>query len=163
MVSWNGTQFDLPVLHYRSLLHGIQAPRYWEVGDHDSSYKYNNYINRYHYRHMDIMDILANYTGRANASLDDISRMLNLPGKITLHGKEVFPKYQQGHLNEIRDYCELDVLNTYLVYLRFEYCRGQLLLDDYQRYQHNLKETLAKEDKPHLKSFLSSWEKQQDA
>ncbi len=42
------------------------------------------------------MDILANYSGRANASLDEISRMLDLPGKITLHGKEVFPKYQEA-------------------------------------------------------------------
>ena len=35
LVSWNGTGFDLPVLHYRALLHGVQAPRYWETGDED--------------------------------------------------------------------------------------------------------------------------------
>ena len=27
LVSWNGSGFDLPVLHYRALKHGIQAPR----------------------------------------------------------------------------------------------------------------------------------------
>ncbi len=32
LVSWNGAGFDLPVLHYRSLLHGVTAARYWETG-----------------------------------------------------------------------------------------------------------------------------------
>ncbi|HSR63858.1 MAG TPA: 3'-5' exonuclease, partial [Gammaproteobacteria bacterium] len=32
LVSWNGSGFDLPVLHYRSLLHNVSAPRYWETG-----------------------------------------------------------------------------------------------------------------------------------
>ena len=35
LVSWNGAGFDLPVLHYRSLLHSITAARYWETGDGD--------------------------------------------------------------------------------------------------------------------------------
>jgi len=33
LVSWNGAGFDLPVLHYRSLLHGVTAARYWETGE----------------------------------------------------------------------------------------------------------------------------------
>ena len=32
LVSWNGSGFDLPVLHYRALANHIQAPRYWEMG-----------------------------------------------------------------------------------------------------------------------------------
>ena len=49
LVSWNGSGFDLPVLHYRALRHGIQAPRYWEVGDADRDYKWNNYLGRFHW------------------------------------------------------------------------------------------------------------------
>ena len=33
LVSWNGGGFDLPVLHYRALRHGVRASRYWETGD----------------------------------------------------------------------------------------------------------------------------------
>lgn len=51
LVSWNGSGFDLPVIHYRSLLHGISAPRYWETGQDDSSFRYNNYLGRFHWRH----------------------------------------------------------------------------------------------------------------
>src|SRR6187402_2714643 len=48
LVSWNGGGFDLPVLHYRALKHGIMAPRYWEMGEDDQSFKWNNYLNRFH-------------------------------------------------------------------------------------------------------------------
>jgi len=86
LVSWNGSGFDLPVLHYRSLLHGISAPRYWEVGDNDQQFRWNNYLNRYHYRHMDVMDVLAGYQGRANAPLDEVATMLGFPGKMGMSG-----------------------------------------------------------------------------
>ena len=48
LVSWNGSGFDLPVLHYRAMLHQISAPMYWEMGEHYKDYRYNNYINRFH-------------------------------------------------------------------------------------------------------------------
>ena len=79
LVSWNGRGFDLPVLHYRALLHGIQAPRYWETGDEDSSFRWNNYINRFHQRHTDLMDVLAGYEFRGAAPLDEIASMLGFP------------------------------------------------------------------------------------
>ena len=52
LVSWNGGGFDLPVLHYRGMLHGVAAPRYWDLGEGDYAdsrdFKWNNYISRYH-------------------------------------------------------------------------------------------------------------------
>jgi hypothetical protein len=72
LVSWNGGGFDLPVLHYRGLVHGVSAPRYWEMGegrDDDSrDFKWNNYISRYHMRHLDLMDLLAMYQPRERAA-----------------------------------------------------------------------------------------------
>ena len=44
LVSWNGGGFDLPVLHYRALLHGIPAPSYWETGESEQSFRWNNYL-----------------------------------------------------------------------------------------------------------------------
>ncbi|MFA5529852.1 MAG: 3'-5' exonuclease, partial [Thiohalomonadaceae bacterium] len=82
LVSWNGCGFDLPVLHYRALLHGVQAPRYWETGDEDQSFRWNNYLSRYHARHTDLMDVLSGYQGRACAPLDEIATMLGFPGKM---------------------------------------------------------------------------------
>ena len=61
LVSWNGGGFDLPVLNYRALIHGVTAARYWDWGDEDREFKYNSYLGRYHTRHLDLMDVLAMY------------------------------------------------------------------------------------------------------
>ena len=119
LVSWNGSGFDLPVLHYRALRHGIQAPRYWETGDSDREFKWNNYLGRFHWRHVDLMDVLAGYQVRGRASLDETAVLLGFPGKLGMSGAKVWDKYREGGIGEIRDYCETDVLNTWLVYLRF--------------------------------------------
>lgn len=157
LVSWNGSGFDLPVLHYRSLLHGVPAPSYWETGDHEQSFRWNNYLNRYHYRHTDLMDVLAAYHFQANAPLDAIATMLGFPGKMGMSGAHVWDNYLQGEIDAIRNYCETDVLNTYLVYLRFELIRGHLTTENYQRECDLVREVLAQKNEPHLSAFLEAW------
>lgn len=154
LVSWNGSGFDLPVLHYRALLHGIPAPTYWESGDHQQAFRWNNYLNRFHYRHLDLMDVLAAYQNKAFAPLDQMASMLGFPGKMGMSGAHVWDAYLAGQLNQIRDYCETDVLNTYCVYLRFELIRGVLNQSEYDKAMERLKIYLQKENKPHLQEFL---------
>ena len=89
IVSWNGGGFDLPVLHYRGLMHGVAAARYWDLGEDDRDFKWNNYISRYHTRHLDLMDLLAMYQPRANAPLDDLAKLMGLPGKLGMDGSAV--------------------------------------------------------------------------
>ncbi len=158
LVSWNGSGFDLPVLHYRSLLHGIPAPRYWETGDDEPAFKWNNYLSRYHQRHMDLMDVLAGYQSRAFAPLDELSILLGLPGKMGMAGGEVWKTYQAGDLSNIRNYCETDVLNTYLIYLRFQYIRGHLNKDEIDFETERLKAYLLSADKAHFLTFLKVWQ-----
>ena len=57
----------------------VQAPRYWETGDEDQSFRYNNYLSRYHWRHLDVMDVLSGFQGRARASLSDTAVLLGYP------------------------------------------------------------------------------------
>lgn len=157
LVSWNGGGFDLPVLHYRALLNGVAAPRYWETGDDDSSFRYNNYLSRYHWRHLDLMDVLAGYQPRASASLDDIATMLGYPGKLGMDGSKVWDAFLAGDLQGIRDYCETDVINTYLVYLQFEKMRGRLDAGSWASEVSRLREYLQGEQRPHLDQFLQAW------
>ncbi|MBA3535341.1 MAG: 3'-5' exonuclease [Tatlockia sp.] len=155
LVSWNGSGFDLPVLHYRALLHGISAPSYWEIGENQQNFRFNNYLNRFHYRHIDLMDVLAAYQNKAFAPLDDIATMLGFPGKMGMSGAKVWEQFCGGNLKTIRDYCETDVLNTYCVYLRFELMRGIFTLNEYENSLEILKHYLESEvDKPHLQEFL---------
>jgi len=89
LVSWNGGGFDLPVLHYRSLVHGVSAPRYWDTGDDDREFRFNNYLSRYHSRHLDLMDVLAAYQGRAYVPLDELARLLRSDELNTLYGAQL--------------------------------------------------------------------------
>ncbi len=157
LVSWNGNGFDLPVLHYRALLHGVSAPRYWETGDEDASFRWNNYLNRYHYRHTDLMDVLSSYQPRAGARLDEIATMLGLPGKMGMSGAQVWERFLAGDIAAIRDYCETDVLNTFLVYLRFELMRGRLNRSSYEQECELVRDSLGREEKSHLRAFLEAW------
>lgn len=159
LVSWNGGGFDLPVLHYRALKHGVQARRYWETGNEDSSFKWNNYLSRYHQRHLDLMDQLALFNARANAPLDQIATLLGFPGKMGMSGGKVFDAFQEGNLKGIRDYCETDVLNTWLVYLRFQLMRGELDPTGYDQELTLLQDYLKAEGHPHFLSFLEAWQK----
>ena len=158
LVSWNGGGFDLPVLNYRALLHGVQAPRYWETGEDDSSFRYNNYISRFHWRHTDLMDVLANYQPRAGAKLDQVATMLGFPGKLGMDGGLVWEKFQQGAIDEIRNYCETDVLNTYLVYLQFEMIRGRCSRGLLAQKMERVKDVLRESGEGHLEEFLDAWE-----
>lgn len=157
LVSWNGSGFDLPVLHYRSLLHGVVANRYWETGGDDSSFRWNNYLNRFHDRHTDLMDVLSGHQPRANVSLQDMALLLGLPGKLGMHGSLVWETFLGGDVAAIRDYCETDVLNTFLVYLRFELVRGHLSRDAYAGECERLRATLEEDGRPHVGEFLNAW------
>ncbi len=157
LVSWNGSGFDLPVLHYRALRHGIQAPRYWETGDNDRDYRYNNYLGRFHWRHVDLMDVLAGYQLRGRAGLDQVATMLGLPGKLGMSGDKVWECWLEGDIADIRHYCETDVLNTYLIYLRFEHMRGHLDAKGLEREHALVRDTLQSMGEAHLEEFLEAW------
>jgi len=157
LVSWNGGGFDLPVLHYRALRHGIQAPRYWESGDGDQAFRWNNYLNRYHNRHMDLMDVLSSFQARARASLQDVAVLLGFPGKLGMSGDKVWDAYLGGGLEDIRNYCETDVLNTFLIYLRFQMFRGHLSREQYAVECTVIRDALQAQARPHLLEFLAAW------
>jgi hypothetical protein len=157
LVSWNGSGFDLPVLHYRSLIHGLVAQRYWENGDDDREFRYSNYLSRYHNRHVDLMDVLAKHNGRGNAPLDEMAKLCGFPGKLGMDGSQVWPAWQAGRADEIRAYCETDVMNTWLVYCRFRKLRGEIDDTAYQQEIELVRDFLNNNDAPHWQAYLAAW------
>ena len=158
LISWNGSGFDLPVLTLRALAAGVQAPRYWETGDGDTAFRYNNYLSRFHWRHTDLMDVLSAYQSRGRVSLQNAAMLLGLPGKLGFSGDKVWDAWLAGNLVGIRQYCETDVLNTYLIYLRFEMMRGHFTRERYAEEVERVKELLRAGKEPHLAEFLRAWE-----
>ncbi|MFZ5757512.1 MAG: 3'-5' exonuclease [Pseudomonadota bacterium] len=157
LVSWNGGGFDLPVLHYRAMVHGVTAARYWDQGDGDRDFKWNNYISRYHARHTDLMDLISLYQGRAVVPLDQMASLLGFPGKMGMHGSKVYDAFRAGDIRGIRNYCETDVLNTFLVYLRFELMRGNLTREAHDAECRRVREYLKASGQPHLAEFEQRW------
>ncbi len=157
LVSWNGGGFDLPVLHYRAMRHGVVASKYWDMGDDDREFRFNNYIGRYHLRHLDLMDLLAMYQPRGNAPLDAMAKLCGFPGKLGMDGSQVYPAYLEGRRDEIRRYCETDVMNTYLLYCRFQKMRGGFTESEYESEMALVRETLGAIDEPHWREYLAAW------
>jgi hypothetical protein len=160
LVSWNGGGFDLPVLHYRALRHGAVANKYWDLGEDDREFKFNNYIGRYHMRHLDLMDLLAMYQPKNNAPLDAMAKLCGFPGKLGMDGSKVYEAFLEGKLEDIRRYCETDVMNTYLLYCRFQKMRGGFTEAEYEAEIAYVKETLAglAPAEAHWREYLDAWQ-----
>jgi 3'-5' exonuclease len=158
LVSWNGGGFDLPVLAHRALIHGVAAAKFWDWGDDDREFKYNSYLGRYHTRHLDLMDVLAMYQPRNYAALDAMARLAGFPGKLGFDGSEVYAAYEAGRIDDIRRYCETDVLNTYLLYLRFQQMRGTMSAGQYAAEISLAREKIAASKEPHWRDFIAAWD-----
>jgi 3'-5' exonuclease len=157
LVSWNGSGFDLPVLHYRALVHGIPGCCYWDTGEGNKDFKWNNYLGRFHARHTDLMDVLAGYQNRAWAPLDEIAQLCGLPGKLGMDGSQVYAAWKRGEIAAIRCYCETDVANTYLLFQRFQLIRGSLDPAAYAAEVALFRAFLAEQQSPHWKEFAAAW------
>jgi 3'-5' exonuclease len=158
LVSWNGGGFDLPVLNHRALIHGVTAAKFWDWGDDDREFRFNSYLGRYHTRHLDLMDVLAMYQPRASAGLDVMARLCGFPGKQGIDGSQVHIAFAAGKIDEIRQYCETDAMNTYLLYLRFQLMRGTLTAGQYAAEISLAREKVVLAGQPHWQEFVAAWD-----
>jgi predicted PolB exonuclease-like 3'-5' exonuclease len=153
LVTFNGRTFDVPVLKYRAMKHGITAPWLYNAEN-----KWENYQSRYASGwHADVLDMVSDFGASARVRLNEVCTALGFPGKFGLDGSMVEPYYDEGRLPEIRAYCETDVLNTYLVYLRVMQHRGVLKTDDYNHAIAEILSLIESSDKEHLKDFYQAW------
>ncbi|NQV47169.1 MAG: 3'-5' exonuclease [Rhodospirillaceae bacterium] len=155
LVSFNGRGFDLPVLKYRAMVHGISAPWLYSGGD-----KWNSYSSRYSTDwHCDLIEVLSDYGASARIKLNEVCSVLGFPGKFGVDGSKVAAMFDDGKIQEIRDYCETDVLNTYLVYLRLMQHRGTITVDAYNRAVADVVTLIEAEGaaRPHLAEFMEAW------
>ena len=130
LVSWNGSGFDLPVIRYRAMLHGLAAPGLYRA---DGDFRFNNYQGRYHDLHVDLMDVLCGYGASTRIGLGNWCRTLGLPGKSFLD-RSVYEHVLAGELPRVLEYCKLDTVETMLAFLAFAHHRGDLAEVDLRRY-----------------------------
>jgi predicted PolB exonuclease-like 3'-5' exonuclease len=124
LVTFNGRGFDLPVIALRALCHGVPLAWYYRERGIRARYTDDG--------HLDLCDWLADHGATRSSSLDAITRLVGLPGKVGVDGSQVEGLYHAGELAAIQRYCLADVAQTALVFLRFRLLQGQLAPDDYR-------------------------------
>jgi len=65
--------------------------------------------------------------------------------------------YKNGEIEAIRNYCETDVANTHLVFLRFQLMRGHLTPAAYEAEIKLVRDTLSGYSGTHWSEFLAAW------
>ena len=146
----------MPVINHRSLKHGVPCKTYWDVGETNRDFRYDNYQNRWHLRHLDLMLAIG---GGARSSLNDCAVLCGLPGKMGIGGEHVWDYHCEGKHKEIRDYCEIDVLNTHLIYLQHKAQRGELtpIESEQERARVEIYLSAQSDERPHFQEYLAAW------
>jgi predicted PolB exonuclease-like 3'-5' exonuclease len=86
-----------------------------------------------------------------------MARLCGFPGKLGMDGSQVWAAWSRGEIAAIRDYCETDVANTYLLFLRFQLIRGVLTPEEHQREVAIFRAFLAAQAAPHWGEFAGAW------
>jgi predicted PolB exonuclease-like 3'-5' exonuclease len=155
LVSFNGKTFDFPVLKYRAMKYGIPSD-YAYSGE--GTYNGVNYSSRYNLKdHCDLIDALSDFGASARIKLNEVCSIFGFPGKFGLDGSLVSEYFYQGKLKEIRDYCETDVLNTYLVYLRYALHTNKTSVEFYNEAILELISFLKASNYQIYMDFLNAW------
>ena len=136
LVSFNGRNFDIPMLMIRAMKYNLSCPAFYDKDNKAlNKSKWDNYRYRFSDRfHVDLMDHISEFGAVRGLKLDLLCNMAGIPGKFDVSGDQVHTLYYAHKLDEIKEYCESDVLNTYWLYLKYELLKGNIIMEDYFRY-----------------------------
>lgn len=158
LVGYNSAESDLQVLIQRGIINEVTAPAFnerpnkpWEGPDY-----FDARNSEAHF------DILKKFSGGAmTPRLDEMAKLCGYPGKIDVKGDQVTDLWLERDLTKIVEYNQIDVLNTYLVWLRVVYFAGQLTeeqyIDEQEQFREFLESETGKPEKAFIKDFLAKW------
>lgn len=158
LVGYNSAESDLQVLIQRGIINEVTAPAFnerpnkpWEGPDY-----FDARNSEAHF------DILKKFSGGAmTPRLDEMAKLCGYPGKIDVKGDQVTDLWLERNLTKIVEYNQIDVLNTYLVWLRVVYFAGQLTeeqyIDEQEQFREFLESETAKPEKAFINDFLAKW------
>jgi predicted PolB exonuclease-like 3'-5' exonuclease len=163
-VTFNGRSFDLPVLKYRGLKYGLSMDYYFQDGGH-----WENYYGRYSCLslgghkpsyHFDILDAVTEFGSSEKVRMQDLANILDVPCKLGNSGSSVEQMFLDGKIDDIVDYCETDVLCTYIIFLKWMKSSGRLsgsLRNHFEDLLSFLQKSEHLKDKTQINEFLTKW------
>lgn len=117
VIHHNGKGFDLPLITYRAMKHGLQLPP--RLNAYDIRYRFSKH-------NLDLMDEFSNFGASSFPKLKHIGALIGIPVKMTGEGNEVLHMFRSGDLDRIELYCYEDVMATYLIWLHLQYTNNEL-------------------------------------
>ena len=158
LVGYNSAESDLQVLIQRGIINEVTAPAFckrppkpWEGLDYFDS--------RNSEAHFDILTKFSR--GGMAPRLDEFAKLCGYPGKIDVKGDQVTDLWLERDITKIVEYNQIDVLNTYLVWLRLVHFAGQIGEESYIEEQDQFREFLEAETqkpgKAFIADFLAKW------
>jgi predicted PolB exonuclease-like 3'-5' exonuclease len=155
VITWNGRGFDVPVLVQRAFVYGIPVSYWHQAGDRWTGYRHRYAVES----HCDLMDALAEHGASKQLKLEEAALALGLPGKIGGHGSEVRDMVAAGNIAAVRAYCESDVLNLFVLYVRWAFITGRIDISANNSALESLVGYLEieRQTRPHLGQFLDQW------
>ena len=139
LVTYNGRGFDLPVIASRCLKHGIPFRHYFQAQDMRYRFSASG--------HFDLMDYMTDFGVSRAVALDTMAKLIGLPGKVGVDGKDVGPMVHAGRLSEVEAYCLCDVAQTTGVFLRVQLVRGMIELGAYRTAMESLIELMGSDER----------------
>jgi predicted PolB exonuclease-like 3'-5' exonuclease len=121
---FNITGFDLPVVEHRSIKHRVVCP----ISEYGQEFGYDSYRSKFALdKTLDLLAFLHPGGGRMSAGgLQALALSLGLAGKLEgMDGKKVAEAFfKDKAISTIEEYCAVDVLITYGVFLAVQKFRG---------------------------------------
>lgn len=139
LVTYNGRGFDLPVIASRCLKHGIPFRHYFQAQDMRYRFSASG--------HFDLMDYMTDFGASRAVALDTMAKLIGLPGKVGVDGKDVGPMVHAGRLSEVEAYCLCDVAQTTGLFLRVQLVRGMIEPAAYKTAMESLIERMGAEER----------------
>ena len=152
LVGYNSAESDMQVLIQRGMINEVTAPAFCHRPD--KPWEGSDYFRRWDNEdHLDLMKLFSNRAAMT-PRLDEFARVCGFPGKIDVKGDQVTDLWLAGDVTKIVEYNQIDVLNTYLLWLRAVYFCGKMKEEDYFSEQEHFRAFLENEAKKSEKAFI---------
>lgn len=115
LVTWSGRRFDLPIILYRSMKHGIPCPWYWKR-EFDKRFSLTG--------HVDLQDHMMLFGATDKIKLDHAACLVGLPGKGDIQGSDVQELWARNRFLDIGAYNVSDVVTLAVLFIRWAHLRG---------------------------------------
>jgi 3'-5' exonuclease len=156
LVSFNGRSFDVPVLELAAYRYGLSIGWHYR-GDGQT----RGPRHRYGDFHIDLLEFFSNYNAhKLHGGLNLLAKLIGIPGKVEMHGSDVYEMIRRGNFQAVNEYCSFDVLDTYFVFLRSRVLLGDITPaheGELRRFAYSWIRQEA-ERQPHLHRYISYWD-----